>query len=210
MPAASSARSSKHRPKDGEEDRESKLLAALAHPLRQQILHVFVGRVISPADVAQELGAKLGDVGYHVRVLRDAGALELVRTEQRRGAVKHYYRATARPMLSDEQWRRLPVGTRRQLFGHTLDELWRHVAQAGKHGGFDHPEAHVSWTPLELDEKGFAAMVSLLEQTLNKAMDIHTASLERQSRRSTPAPRIRTEMALLHFHRGADAASKSA
>ena len=210
MPAESSAKPSKVRA--GSPDSaatDSKLLAALAHPLRQRILHLFVGRVISPADAAQELGAKLGDVGYHVRVLRDAGALELVRTETRRGAVKHFYRATTRPMLTDDQWRRLPIGTRRQLFGHTLDDLWHHVADAGEHGGFDDPEAHVSWTPLELDEEGFRAMIGLLEQTLMGAMDIQTATLERQSRRATPAPTVRTEMALLFFHRAPEAGKAS-
>ncbi len=37
---------------------------------------------------------KLGNVSYHVRALLDDGLVELVRTEQRRGALAHFYRAS--------------------------------------------------------------------------------------------------------------------
>ena len=37
------------------------------------------------------MGAPLGSVSYHVRVLADLGALQLVDQAPRRGAIEHYY-----------------------------------------------------------------------------------------------------------------------
>jgi DNA-binding transcriptional ArsR family regulator len=47
----------------------------------------------SPKQIADALDAPLGQVSYHVRKLADAGLLELVAAEPRRGALEHFYRA---------------------------------------------------------------------------------------------------------------------
>src|SRR6266567_332970 len=83
--------------------------------LRGRILQRLGERVASPGDLAVELGAPLGVVSYHVRMLRDYDCVELVRTEPVRGALQHFYRATARPRLDDQQWRMLPSRLRREL-----------------------------------------------------------------------------------------------
>src|SRR6188768_3199001 len=80
---------------------EARIAKALAHPLRAQILQRLGERVSSPGDLADELGAPLGVVSYHVRMLRDYHCVELVRTEPVRGALQHFYKATARPSLED-------------------------------------------------------------------------------------------------------------
>src|SRR6188768_130840 len=99
---------------------EARIAKALAHPLRARILQRLGERVASPGDLAVELGAPLGVVSYHVRMLRDYECVELVRTEPRRGALQHFYKATARPNLDEDQWRTLPSGLRRELSGETL------------------------------------------------------------------------------------------
>ncbi|HEX2087554.1 MAG TPA: helix-turn-helix domain-containing protein [Solirubrobacteraceae bacterium] len=65
---------------------------AMAHPMRARILAALAERERSPVELAKELGASLGVVSYHVRVLADAGAVELARTTARRGAIQHHYR----------------------------------------------------------------------------------------------------------------------
>lgn len=64
----------------------------MAHPMRGRILAALDGRELSPVELARELGASLGVVSYHVRVLADAGVVELARTSARRGAIQHHYR----------------------------------------------------------------------------------------------------------------------
>jgi hypothetical protein len=56
-------------------------------------------------------------------MLRDYDCVELVRTEPRRGALQHLYKATARPNLDAGQWRTLPPGLRRELAGETIADL---------------------------------------------------------------------------------------
>ena len=65
---------------------------AMAHPMRGRILATLDGQELSPVELARELGASLGVVSYHVRVLADAGLVELARTTARRGAIQHHYR----------------------------------------------------------------------------------------------------------------------
>src|ERR1700742_3186463 len=101
--------------KSGAETSEARIAKALAHPLRARILQRLGERVTTPGDLAVELGAPLGVVSYHVRMLREYDCVQLVRTEPRRGALQHFYRATARPQLEPEQWRSLPATLRREL-----------------------------------------------------------------------------------------------
>src|SRR6201992_2424931 len=115
-----------------DETSEARIARPLAHPLRARILQRLGERVTSPGDLALELGAPLGVVSYHVRMLREYDCVELVRTEPRRGALQHFYRATARPNLDEDQWRTLPSGLRRELSGEAIQDLVHdHAAGAG-------------------------------------------------------------------------------
>lgn len=65
---------------------------SVAHPVRTQIISTLGHRVMSPVEVARELDLHLNKVAYHFRVLADAGFIERVKTDTRRGAVQTYYR----------------------------------------------------------------------------------------------------------------------
>src|SRR3954451_15008353 len=99
MPSFSLDRSGEGRTRPAGGTSEARVAKALAHPLRARILQRLGERVASPADLAAELGAPLGVVSYHVRMLSNYDCVELVRTEPRRGALQHFYRATARSSL---------------------------------------------------------------------------------------------------------------
>ena len=57
---------------------DPRLVKALAHPLRFRILTVLDERMASPSELAEELGAPLGNVSYHVRILASLGLIRLV------------------------------------------------------------------------------------------------------------------------------------
>src|SRR6476661_3477390 len=122
------------------ETSEARIAKALAHPLRARILQRLGERVASPGDLAVELDAPLGVVSYHVRMLRDYDCVELVRTEPRRGALQHFYKATARPNLDEDQWRTLPSQLRRELTGETLQDLVTDLAKAADEGTLEDPD----------------------------------------------------------------------
>src|SRR4051794_21338167 len=109
-----------------------------------RILQRLGERVASPGELAVELGAALRLVSHHVRVLRDYDCVELVRTEPRRGALQHFYRASARRSLGAEQWRRLPSGLRRELSGDGLQPLVSDLGQAAGGGALGDPQLVVS------------------------------------------------------------------
>src|SRR3954453_8483231 len=120
MLTAAQSSSGADRTRQPGETSEARISKEIAHPLRARILQRLGERVASPGDLAIELGAPLGVVSYHVRMLREYECVELMRTEPRRGALQHFYRATARPRLDADQWGALPAGLRRELAGETI------------------------------------------------------------------------------------------
>jgi|GEM_PF-1785535 len=71
-------------------------VAALNHPTRRALLKLFLQTkaALSPKELADLTGEKLPTVSYHVRVLADKNAVELVEEEPIRGSVAHFYRPT--------------------------------------------------------------------------------------------------------------------
>ena len=194
---APTSSSNGHRPAG--ETSEARIAKALAHPLRARILQRLGERVASPGDLAVELDAPLGVVSYHVRMLRDYDCVELVRSEPRRGALQHFYKATARPNLDDAQWRTLPAQLRRELAGETIGDLVSDLASAADAGTLDDPEIVLTRTPLELDEKAFKKLNKLLAKTSEQALAIAAESAARGDGASEGA--IATELAVFHFKR---------
>ena len=71
------------------------LFNALGHPMRRRVLREMLdsGEEVSPRELAAKLSEQLSALSYHVRVLAECEAIELVRTEQIRGSTQHFYRA---------------------------------------------------------------------------------------------------------------------
>src|SRR4051812_14229483 len=178
------------------ETSEARIAKALAHPLRARILQRLGERESSPGELATELDAPLGVISYHVRMLRDYECVELVRTEPRRGALQHFYRAIARPNLDEGQWRTLPANLRGELSGETLSGLVDDLGAAADAGTLDDPELVLTRTPLELDERAFHKLNKLLARTHEQALAIAAESAGRAA-----DERFATELGLLHFKR---------
>lgn len=188
-------------------ERSDHVVRAIANPLRQRILRILNERVASPKEIAEQLDLPVSNVSYHARVLLECQCIELVRTEPRRGAVEHFYRALERPMLDDEQWKTVPPSARRALFGQTLSQIFTHVEEAAVDGGFEHDLTHVSWTTLELDERGWQEMSKVLARTLERATAISAASMARLAKSGDGGSR--TELAMMHFRRAEKPAGKA-
>lgn len=181
---------------------EPRLIKALGHPLRQRVLIALNKGVASPSELSKQLGEPLGNVSYHVKILAECEAIELVRTAPVRGAVEHFYRATARNYFSDDHWANLPDSVRLALFNQTLQQIWTHVADAAEAGGLDDPRNHISWTTLELDDEAYEGIVDQLRITLERAMELQAEAANRLAAMSPEEREThRTELAIMHFHR---------
>ena len=123
-------------------------LRAIAHPVRLQMLSLLTGAEMSAAEVARELGITHANASYHLRLLQDAGLLEVAGEERIRGGVakryrhpweKHYHRPGT---TSSED---------RELYARTMaEELVRRVrlAQPGRPGHYR--DAELGVTPEDL------------------------------------------------------------
>ena len=76
------------------------LMSALSHPVRLEILFALQGRVASPAELSQEIGASLGVISYHTFTLVRCGCLELVHSEARRGVIENFFAVTPRALMT--------------------------------------------------------------------------------------------------------------
>jgi DNA-binding transcriptional ArsR family regulator len=179
---------------------EARIAKALAHPLRARILQRLGERVASPGDLAVELNAPLGVVSYHVRMLRDYDCIELVRTEPRRGALQHFYRATARPNFGDYQWRSLPSPLRRELAGEKIQGVFDDLATASEAGTLTDEETVIVRQLLELDERGRKKLNGLLAKFQERALAIAAESEARRADGGSSEV-SQTELALFHFKR---------
>ncbi|MBA3867349.1 MAG: helix-turn-helix transcriptional regulator [Solirubrobacterales bacterium] len=174
------------------------LAKAFAHPLRVRILSSLHKGISSPNQLAQELGEPLGNVSYHVKTLLEYDCVELVKTEPRRGAVEHFYRATERAFFSDADWAKIPASARKGINGVVLESIGQDATAAMVAGTIDaRTDSHVSHTPLLIDDKGWTEITALLTETLNRAIEIQQESATRLAEEK--ADSIPTSLSILHF-----------
>lgn len=194
----------KHAPDEATID--MRVLKALGHPLRQRMLRVLNGRIASATDIAEDLGEPTQNVAYHMRILLENEAVELVKSEPRRGALEHYYRPTRRPFLESAELAAFPPSSRQSLSEDILRQVAEHISAAAADHGFDDPTTHLSSTRLELDEEAYRTLSEHLRETISLALRLEAESASR----ATPSQARQThstEMVLMHFHRGHDAPS---
>jgi DNA-binding transcriptional ArsR family regulator len=174
------------------------LAKALAHPLRVRILSSLHKGISSPNQLAQELGEPLGNVSYHVKTLLEYDCVELVKTEPRRGAVEHFYRATDRAFLSDSDWAKIPASARKGISGSILESIGQSATEAMAEGTLDaRSDSHLSDTPLQLDKQGWKDLNKALTETVDKATAIQKEATKRMGKEKDKA--IQTKLAIMHF-----------
>ena len=71
-------------------------MKALGDPLRMTILDLVLERAMTVTELAARLRRPKGSVAYHVKVLMEAGLLQIVRTQKVRAIDERYYGRVAR------------------------------------------------------------------------------------------------------------------
>jgi DNA-binding transcriptional ArsR family regulator len=69
---------------------------AISHPLRTTILHLLHERAATVTELAAAVGRPKSTVAHHVKVLYEAGLLQVVRTRRVRAIEERFYGRTAR------------------------------------------------------------------------------------------------------------------
>ena len=158
---------------------DPRLVKALAHPVRVQILSSLEDRVASPSRLAEELDVPLGTVSYHVRILAGLGLIELVDQKQRRGAIEHYYRARGPTRISEAAWEKVPTVVKEALVQATLGEVYNYIDEAAAGGGFSRGDSHLVRQPLTLDARGWKEMAEAVQELWERSKKIEADSATR-------------------------------
>jgi DNA-binding transcriptional ArsR family regulator len=184
--------------KNKKEGVEQIVAKAFAHPLRVQILIILNEKVASPNMLAQQLNQSLNLVAYHVRVLEKYDCIELVDTKQRRGATEHFYRATRRQFLSDDQWSRMPTNLRPGMAAAVLQSVFEDIEAASKAGTLDETDdMHLSRTPLVLDRQGWDDVSATLKGSLERLLEIQSEASARLAKSDEAG--VLAKVNLMHF-----------
>jgi DNA-binding transcriptional ArsR family regulator len=163
---------------------DTRYIKALDHVLRQHILLATVAGEASPNEMSQALGEGLSQISYHVKVLRDDcdGMIEETRTEPRRGAVEHYYRATEKTLFPAKAWRGLKKGLRTVVGAGQANDLFNDLAGALKAGKLQGDQDLISRTPLVLDEEGKRNVAAIARKASREVESEQRAAAKRMSK----------------------------
>jgi DNA-binding transcriptional ArsR family regulator len=174
---------------------DARLIEAVSHPIRLEALRIFFYRVASPNEVAQELGENVSVVSHHVRVLKELDHIELVKTEQRRGAVEHFYRAVVPTHIDDAGWEKLSKSRRQQLSVLVLQAVFGEVVRAVTKETFDaRVDRHLSWVPFSVDEQGWDELTKRMAGWLDEIEEVKAASAKRLAANGEKGQRVVTSL----------------
>ena len=178
---------------------DPRVVKALNHPLRVEILRAIEENRASPVELSRRLKAPLGVVSYHVRVLADLGLIKLVKRTPRRGAVEHHYEAKAPVLLDDNVWKALPKAARRARNAPLLEQAGNAVDKAVRSGAFDVDTAHLTLSTLALDAKGQSDLAAELNKVAERVQKIADASSKRLAAADGDGSKPETTLVLMSF-----------
>lgn len=160
---------------------DPRFVKALDHVLRQHIMLAAIQGEVSPSGLSKTLGEGLGQISYHVRVLREdcEGMLEETRREPRRGAVEHYYRASVKTLLPAKAWRGTRKGMRAVIGAGQANDLFNDLAEALKAGKLQGARDYISRMPLVLDAEGRRNVKAIAERAAREVENEQQAAAKR-------------------------------
>lgn len=159
---------------ESEEQRAAIAGHVFSHPLRVRIFEVVNEVDMSPSQFLQS-GAvpedlSLPGVAYHFRALEKFGCLEIIREIPRRGVMEHVYRGCGALSFNDEEWAELSDAERQRISRMLIRGIVARADGAMIAGTFDaRLDRHVTWMPIELDERGWKEMMLSLMAAFSKA-----------------------------------------
>ena len=103
-------------------------LRSTAHPLRLRMLSLLTGSAMSASEVARELGISHANASYHLRLLVDAGLIEIEGEERIRGGLAKRYRHVWDSVAASDN----PPDPEHELRAMTSELLRRQGQRQGK------------------------------------------------------------------------------
>jgi DNA-binding transcriptional ArsR family regulator len=189
---------------------DPRIIKALTHPLRIQILAALDERTASPSELADELEAPLRNVSHPVRQGAGLGLIKLDTPTPRRGAIEHHYKAVGRPQITDDAWAGTPATVKDAVVGAALGDLGNAVTAAAAAGGFSRTDSHLTRTQVGVDEKGWKDLDKELNATLARVQKIADDSGKRLAKAGEDGKQAATVVMMLFGAGDSEAAAPAA
>jgi DNA-binding transcriptional ArsR family regulator len=188
--------------KDGPSLIDSRMIKALAHPTRVDILNILAEGPSSPSRIAKQLdNVSLNLTAHHIKVLRELDCVELEEEVRHGGRTEHVYRLSKIPMFSAEEWDEVDPRDGQPITLQVLRVVSEEVREAVLSGGFEGGDRHLSRTPLAVDEQGWREVAAILERALMEVMKVGEESAERVERDGAEVKKMR--VVIMQFLLGA-------
>ena len=179
---------------------DQRVIKALAHPLRVEILAILNDRMASPNELSKELEEGLSQVSYHVKCLKDFDMIEMVKTEPRRGAVEHYYRASEKVFIPSWVLKLAPPSAQRSIWGDVLADIEQDVGTSLETGTFDKRLDLVVGRDVRiLDGKAREDVEALAAEFYERYEEIEGEAVNRRAKDEGDGEAIPTTAAVLVF-----------
>ncbi len=178
--------------KDGPSLIDNRMIKALAHPTRVDILNILAEGPSSPSRIAKQLdNVSLNLTAHHIKVLRELDCVELEEEVRHGGRTEHVYRLSKIPMFSAEEWDEVDPQDGQPITLQILRVVSEEVREAVLSGGFQGGDTHLSRTPLSVDEQGWSEVSAILERALMEVMQVGEESAERARRDGAAVTKMR-------------------
>jgi DNA-binding transcriptional ArsR family regulator len=135
----------------------------------------------SPKAIGERLGISTSKASHHIKKLERLGLAELVDEREVGGVVQHFYRAVIRPIVSDEDWDKLPLSERQLYSIWVVQLILADLAKSFDAELFDaHSNNHLTRTPLLVDKEGLGEVAALQTKALRESFQVVARSTERR------------------------------
>jgi predicted transcriptional regulator len=146
-------------------------IRALAHPLRQRILHLLTDAPYTNKQLAHTLQVSPPRLHFHVRDLHAAGLIEIVSERPKGGVIEKYYRAVARILRLGASIS--PALSNIELLESSFEAIRQELVRATVYFGDSLPLLQFAHEPLRLSKDRLARIeeyVNALQQEMLQAL----------------------------------------
>ena len=157
-----------------------RVLHALGHPVRRQILRSLVRRDGSASAISKELELDLSVVSYHLNqvLARECGIVELVEAVERRGALEKIYALKFEALGGGDPFRRL--GPDEGIRPMSVEECFIVAVSAMEEAPFgDAPGSTWEWSLARVDAEAWRAICEAREEFERRTLAAVEASQAR-------------------------------
>lgn len=164
---------------------ENTLAAVLSHPIRVRCFVALNERTASATQLMRAWGLRdVGLVSHHIRILEKIGIVEEVGNRPVRGSLERFYRATARPIVFEEDFAKMSLEERSRFTRYILQLFVTDAALAVDQGTYDErTNRAIMRMPMTVDQEGFDELAQEELESYERRLAIEARSSARMAER---------------------------